>query len=152
MLREIFENVSSDFRDELQRKNVKVGFESKLSGPFVSYPAMVKTIMENLIENAIQFCGFDHPYVKVIATESGRYVTLEVQDNGQGIQAEYQDRVFEMYFRGSERSKGNGLGLYIVQKAVQKLEGSITMSSIYEKGTTFTVMLPNRMVSGRISQ
>jgi signal transduction histidine kinase len=152
MLREIFENVCNDFRDELQRKNIKAGFESKISGPFVSYPAMVKTIIENLIENAIHFCGVDHPYVKVIATESGRYVTLEVQDNGQGIQAEYQDRVFEMYFRGSERSKGNGLGLYIVQKAVQKLEGSITMSSIYEKGTTFTVMLPNRMLSGRIIQ
>jgi signal transduction histidine kinase len=51
-----------------------------------------------------------------------------------------------MYFRASERSKGNGLGLYIVKKAVEKLEGSITLSSVPGAGTTFTVMFPNNLM------
>jgi signal transduction histidine kinase len=78
------------------------------------------------------------------AYESSNFVVIDLEDNGQGIRKEYHEQIFDMYFRASERSKGNGLGLYIVKKAVEKLDGSITVSSIAGAGTTFTVMLPNR--------
>jgi signal transduction histidine kinase/uncharacterized protein HemY len=145
MLKEIFDNVCDSYRDELQKKNIRTSCELKLTHPFVSYPAMVKTVIEYLVENAIHFCGFENPYIRFKAYESGRYVNIDIQDNGQGIATEYHQQIFEMYFRGNERSKGNGLGLYIVKKAVEKLEGSITVSSIYGSGSTFTVMLPNHL-------
>jgi signal transduction histidine kinase len=70
------------------------------------------------------------------------HVNLEVEDNGQGIDPQFQDRIFDMYFRGNERSKGNGLGLYIVKKAVEKLNGQVTFTSVYGKGSTFSVSFP----------
>jgi signal transduction histidine kinase len=141
-IKDIFDTVCDSFRDEIHRKNIKVSSEFRVQDAFVSYPAMVKIIIENLVENAIYFSGTDKPFVKLKAVQTGDYLTLEIQDNGQGIGKEFQDQIFEMYYRANERSKGNGLGLYIVKKAVEKLDGSITVSSIPLAGTTFTIMLP----------
>ncbi|HEY0654560.1 MAG TPA: tetratricopeptide repeat protein [Chryseosolibacter sp.] len=141
-LKDIFDTVCDSFRDEIHRKNIKTIAEIQLRDAFISYPAMVKIIIENLVENAISFSGVEKPYVKLKATQTGDFVTLEIQDNGQGIGKEFHDQIFDMYYRANERSKGNGLGLYIVKKAVEKLDGSITVSSIPQVGTTFTVMLP----------
>jgi len=146
MIKEIFETVCDNFRDELKRKNIKTNAEIRFSDKFISYPAMVKIIIENLVENAIHFSGVVNPFIKMTAVQNGDYVTIDMQDNGQGISKEYQEQVFEMYFRANERSKGNGLGLYIVKKAVEKLDGSISLSSIPMVGSTFTVMLPTGRV------
>ncbi len=145
LLKEIFDAVCNDFREELQRRNIKTTTDIRLREAFISYPAMVKTVIENIVENAIQFSSSNSPYIKFSAYGSGQYVTIDIQDNGHGIAKEYHEQIFEMYFRGSERSKGNGLGLYIVKKAVDKLEGSITLSSVVNVGTTFTIMLPNKL-------
>jgi signal transduction histidine kinase len=142
MIKEIYDTVCDGFRDELHRKNIKTSIEIRLQVPFISYPAMVKIIIENLVENAIHFSGVEHPFIKLKAYRDGDYVTIDIQDNGQGIPKEYQEHIFDMYFRANERSKGNGLGLYIVKKAVQKLDGSITFSTLPLVGTTFTVMFP----------
>jgi hypothetical protein len=56
---------------------------------------------------------------------------------------EYKSRIFDMYFRANERSKGNGLGLYIAKKAVEKLNGKIRVISTYLEGSIFTIELPN---------
>jgi signal transduction histidine kinase len=141
-VKEIVENVCDGFNDELIQKNIKVSCSVELLDSFYSYPAMFKTIIENLVENAIHFCGFEHPFIKVRAFQNTDHVNLEVEDNGQGIDPQYQDRIFDMYFRGSERSKGNGLGLYIVKKAVEKLNGQITFTSVYGKGSAFLISFP----------
>jgi signal transduction histidine kinase/tetratricopeptide (TPR) repeat protein len=141
-IKDIFDTVCDNFRDELTRKNIKTSIEVRLQQPFISYPAMIRIIMENLIENAIHFSGVNNPFIKIKVARSGDYITIDFQDNGQGIAKEYQEQVFDMYFRGNERSKGNGLGLYIVKKAVEKLDGSVTLSSIPMVGSTFTIMLP----------
>lgn len=143
LVKEIFDNLSHSFSKELKKKNIKTITDLRLNHPFISYPAMVRTIIENLFENAIQFCGVEDCFIRLKAYENGQYVIMEIQDNGQGISREYIDQVFDMYFRASERSKGNGLGLYIVKKAVEKLDGKIKVSSIAGAGSTFTVMLPN---------
>jgi signal transduction histidine kinase len=103
---------------------------------------MIKIIIDNLVENAISFCGKPDPFIKLKAWQENDFVVLEVSDNGQGIDPQYQDRIFEMYFRGNEHSKGNGLGLFIVKKSVEKLSGTITLISEYMKGSTFTIKLP----------
>ncbi len=141
-IKDIFDTVCDSFRDEIHRRNIKTSVEFRVPDAFISYPAMVKIIIENLVENAIQFSSTEKPFIKLKAVQTAEYLTLEIQDNGQGIGKEFHEQIFDMYYRANERSKGNGLGLYIVKKAVEKLGGSISVSSVPLGGTTFTVMLP----------
>lgn len=142
-LKEIFDGVCNDFREELQRKSMRASIDIALTKPLVSYPALLKTIIENLVENAIDFCTPDQPYLRVTVEEKSEFVVLKFQDNGYGIHRDYHDQIFEMYFRGSERSKGNGLGLYIVKKAVEKLDGTVSVTSTAGHGSIFIVEIRN---------
>lgn len=141
-LKEIYDNVVDHYRDIIQARNIDVSFYAQIATPFFSYPAMVKIILENLLENSIHFSSIGKPIIQVKAIQQGTLLVLTVTDNGQGIEEEYQSRVFEMYYRANHASKGNGLGLYIVMKAVEKLKGDITFTSVKNAGTTFTVTLP----------
>jgi signal transduction histidine kinase len=140
---ELYESVCDTFREELEAQQISISLEVNLSEPFYSYPAMVKIILENLIENSIAFSMPSAPFIKVRIYSKNEHVLLEVEDNGQGIEHQYHDKVFEMYFRASERSKGNGLGLYIVKKAVEKLNGYVSFSSRFDHGSIFTVVFPS---------
>lgn len=142
LLQEILADIAGSFRYELEHRGVRIETDIRLVRSFVSYPAMVKIIVENLVENAIYFCGTYDPYVRVTAYEDHDKVVIEVRDNGQGIDPQYYGRIFEMYFRGNERSKGNGLGLYIVRKAVEKLHGTVGLETVPMGGSLFRVHLP----------
>lgn len=145
-LTELVNEILDGFTRLIQQKKITVHTEIHEEAPLVSYPAMVKIIVENLIENAIHFSAYENPTVTIRATINVNMATLSVEDNGQGILEEYKPRIFEMYFRANENSKGNGLGLYIAKKAVEKLNGHIRVTSTHAKGSEFTVELPNRRV------
>ena len=140
--KELIEEIADNHSVELVQRKVVFQYEVNNGKAFFSYPAMIRIILENLIENAIQFAGMENPFVKISVNDNKRNLIIEVQDNGQGIHQEYQDRVFDMYFRANERSKGNGLGLYIVKKAVEKLNGKISFQSKYASGSQFSIRLP----------
>lgn len=142
LLKELIISVMDNFRHELDTRGVKFHLDIDLNGEFYSYPVLVKIIVENLIENAINFSCKNNPYIKVRAHEKNNNVTLEIIDNGQGISDELTGRIFDMYFRANHNSKGNGLGLYIVKKAVEKIYGNITFSSKLDQGSVFTVTIP----------
>ncbi len=146
LLGEIFDSVCADFQDDILHKGIRVQRTIMLAEPFVSYPAMIRIILENLIENSIQFCAPQNALLELKAHRQDGWVVMSVCDNGYGIAQEYQDKIFEMYFRGSERSKGNGLGLYIVKKAVAKLHGEIAVVSAAGRGTTMEVRLPRKLL------
>lgn len=102
-----------------------------------------KTIIKNLVENSIIYSTPESTaFVKVFVTYQENVLKLEVVDNGRGIDPRIQSKVFNMFFRGTEKSKGSGLGLYIVKNAVEKLNGSIQLSSKLNEGTKFSVYIP----------
>jgi signal transduction histidine kinase/ligand-binding sensor domain-containing protein len=102
-------------------------------------------IVNNLLSNAIKYYNPNnsHPSIKIAVTYNAAQATIQVIDNGIGISSEQLENIFKMFFRGSERSKGSGLGLYIVKETVEKLGGTITVESTVDKGSTFQVVLPS---------
>ena len=140
-VKDIFDNVCDSYRSDLLERHIKVICNVNLKDPFLSYPALLKIIFENLIENSIFFYRKEEasPYIALTVYESEDQIIFQFEDNGQGIREDLIERIFEMYFRGSERSKGNGLGLYIVKKATEKLGGAISVNSIVEEGTIFKI-------------
>lgn len=135
---DIFELAADALQEEIKQKNIRVTTEINVNESFYSYPALLKIITENLLENAITFSEAGSEVLLKAYSEPGM-VYLEVKDNGIGIDPEYQDKIFDMYFRAHERSKGNGLGLYIVKRMVEKLRGKIILISKTGAGTTVII-------------
>jgi signal transduction histidine kinase len=145
-IQELVNEILDNFRELISKKGIHVSVNIDVKGSFFSYPAMVKIIIENLIENAIYFSRIDSPTIDLKIGLAENELMIEVGDNGQGIDGEYQPRIFEMYFRANQNSKGNGLGLYIVKKASEKLSGRIQFQSKLNNGSIFTVHLPSAEV------
>jgi signal transduction histidine kinase len=106
----------------------------------------LRVIISNLISNAVRYHDLKktNQYIRLNYQMKGRISYIQVEDNGQGIATEYHNKIFDMFFRANEQSKGSGLGLYIVKEALMKLSGSIKLESTVGVGSTFTIMLPNR--------
>gem|GEM_PF-6866284 len=110
-------------------------------------PILLEVILRNLIENSIFFNQRDRldSFLKISVIKNGKSISIKVSDNGVGIAREYFTRIFEMYFRGSEAAThGNGLGLYVVRKAVDKLGAKINVSSEPDTLTEFELVIGER--------
>ena len=110
---------------------------------FYSDIQFLKTILENLIENSIVFRkeGVDLKIHVTIRVQQDKLI-LSVRDNGSGINPEIKNQLFNMFYRGSEKSIGNGLGLYLVKKATEKLGGEVHIQSTQFEFTEVTVSIP----------
>jgi len=100
-------------------------------------------ILNNLVSNAIKYRDPEKKdrSVTISAKNGEGSVKIEVSDNGVGIEPQYLDRIFDMFFRASANSKGSGLGLYIVKETLEKLGGKVDCQSTYRSGSKFTVTL-----------
>ncbi len=109
-------------------------------------PTLLRIIMQNLLYNAIKYSRDAHKPIVIALAERSSDVTISVSDQGVGIPAAEQPRIFQKFFRAKNVRKldtdGNGLGLYITKSIVERLGGTIGFQSAEGKGTTFTVTLP----------
>jgi PAS domain S-box-containing protein len=113
--------------------------------PFRSDELRVKIIFSNIISNAYKYYNAEvNSYLKV-KIQVGRQLTkIEFKDNGIGIKKEHLDKIYNMFYRATDRSQGSGLGMYIVKQAVERLKGTIDLKSEYGSGTTIKITLPNQ--------
>ena len=116
-----------------------------LNGTIYSNDQLLRIILLYVMENAIVFRkeGRDS-YLKLNISEKDKKLNIRCEDNGDGIPSEILDRVFSMFYRGSEKSQGNGLGLYLVKKAVSALGGTCTIDSKLDQFCIFTAEIPLR--------
>lgn len=110
----------------------------------ISDEKRLNVILKNLIFNAIKYHNYDqdHPEIVIDAQKFKNQVVMRIKDNGEGIREDQLNKIFDMFYRASEKSTGSGLGLYIVKEMTNKLSGSINVESIYGKGSVFSVTLP----------
>ncbi|MBL7877015.1 MAG: HAMP domain-containing histidine kinase, partial [Cyclobacteriaceae bacterium] len=142
LIKDIFEDVH--FLENYSKFRQSVLIHTRKD--FQSDSKRIRIILSNLISNAIKHHLEREnitPEVIIEIKDSGKGVNITVKDNGPGIEEKYLQNIFKMFFRATDRTPGSGLGLYIVEETVTKLKGTITVSSVIDQGTTFTVFLPN---------
>lgn len=103
-------------------------------------------VITNLIKNSIQAIEQrqpKEPRIEVQVASEESFVSILVRDNGVGVSEENKDKVFEPKF--TTKSSGMGLGLAMVKNIVETYNGSITLDSSVENGTTFTVCFPKEL-------
>lgn len=129
----------SSFRRDSQQLNYSYKGEKK----FYSDKKIIRNILINLISNALKFSD-ENGIVNVEVVHNGKNVKIKVSDNGIGISDEDKVHLFERFFRGKNATniQGTGLGLNIVLKYVELLEGNIAVDSELGVGTTFNIDIP----------
>lgn len=144
----LIKSVYKEFKSLEWFDHIIFSLDLRLKSKFYSAPGLVRALFRNLFENSIKYatkrsaCNF----LKVTVVDHNEdTIRIEVADNGIGIKSEYHERIFDMFFRGTNCASGNGLGLYIVKCSLEKLNGAIAVESEEGKGTTFTIILPNNI-------
>jgi signal transduction histidine kinase len=127
--------------------NVRVSVEKGVPLAFAD-DRRVRQVLEHLLDNARKFSSPDSEVVvRVASSNDGAYVLLSVADQGTGIPASVQDRIFERFFQAESSSNrqagGLGVGLYLVRRLCDLMGALVTVESAVGRGTTFTVWLPS---------
>ncbi len=135
-----FENLEYSFPKNSMR------FENKIAKGLTLFsdPNRIKVVVNNLLSNAIKYTDpqkNDH-IITCDAEIAMNKICIIIADNGIGIEQEHVEKIFEMFYRASDRSEGSGLGLYIVSETLQRIKGTISCKSKFGEGTTFTICLP----------
>jgi PAS domain S-box-containing protein len=153
---DIAEEITSDFSERIEEKSAQINFQPL--GEATIIPFQFRQLLHNLVGNALKFSRKGVAPVIEIAAERIKgssipqevsypnkiYYHLKVTDNGIGFDAEYNERVFEVFKRLNTESEfaGTGIGLAIVKKIVDNHKGIITASGEKNIGATFDVYIP----------
>ncbi len=142
---ELIEVVLEQMEPQAQARGIALRTRLK---PHLSYfgdPSLMMRLILNLVSNAIQY-GRSGGFVVVSLTDDGHQVELRVEDNGIGIAPEHVPHIFERFYRVDParnlQSGNSGLGLSMVAWIVQVHDGTISVSSTPQVGTTFTLIFP----------
>jgi PAS domain S-box-containing protein len=129
------------------KQRQEIAFTHHGSHEILLEPSLIRHIITNLLSNAIKFSPEGNTILLNTRFENGT-LTIQVKDHGMGIPAEDQPLLFQRFFRAGNVSyvQGTGLGLHIIGKYVELMDGTITCESELNKGTTFTVVF-NQVVS-----
>ncbi|WP_370090048.1 tetratricopeptide repeat protein [Ekhidna sp.] len=122
--------------------------EFKISvDPTIKYRAewaLINTIIQNLIENGIKYARTENnkPQFEISVNQKDDCIEIISKDNGIGMDQETVDKIFTMFFRVNRKIEGTGLGLHILKRAIERLNGEVKVESELGEGSTFTITLP----------
>ncbi len=141
----------SDLEIGIQESGAKITLENLPA--VVADRSQMAHVMQNLIGNAIKFCGKEPLQVRIFSEDRGKEWIFGVRDNGIGIEPEYKERIFVVFQRLHTRDEypGNGIGLAICRKIIERHGGRIWVESEPGKGSTFYFTLPKEGLLERSS-
>ena len=129
----------------------KISFETSLKFEYKIETDRIRlmVILNNILSNAIKYHRLEarDAWIRVESFYADGVLKIFIADNGQGIDEDLLPKIFNMFFRGTNQSKGSGLGLYIVKETVEKLNGSIETISQVGVGSTFIISIPAKLSS-----
>jgi signal transduction histidine kinase/ligand-binding sensor domain-containing protein/DNA-binding response OmpR family regulator len=136
-----------NFKPLLEQKKLKV-IKNYLNEDFEFWCDidLIDKIFYNLFSNAIKY-SFDEGEIYLTVKRKRKEFIFTIEDNGRGVPKDQQKHIFRRYFRASNavnsEEPGSGVGLMLIQKLVDIHKGKISFKSEENKGTSFTLMIPN---------
>ena len=144
-LTEIINGVVSSMKLQFEKHHAKVIFENNMPFKLQGDRLHLTSVIYNLLDNAIKY-GNEKPLINIDLSSNEKEINLKIKDNGKGVPTEFQEKVFEKFFRvpsGDRHDvKGHGLGLSYVASVVEKHGGKISLESKEGEGSVFAVQLP----------
>lgn len=133
------------FDGQIKKKNIQltINIDEKLM-PVRANPIRIRQMLDNLLGNAIKYTPAEGKVKVTMAMEDSQVIT-RVEDSGPGIPPEEQTRIFEKFYRATNRPEsveGSGLGLAIVKSIVDSHQGRVWVESKAGEGSAFVVLLP----------
>lgn len=142
---EILDTVLNQLKQHLSFPKVSVFSEVDNRIPFFTDRFRLRIVLYNVLKNAFDYSDEkkSNPIIAIQIRTLPEKAVIEIVDNGIGIAPVHKEKVFSMFYRGSELSTGSGMGLYTAHDAVIRLGGTITLNSDYGIGTTIRIEFPN---------
>ena len=130
------------FEDAWEKKNLEIETDIQDDVRIQSDPELLSLVWNNLISNAVKFTP-EGGTIGVSLKADEKNVVVQVRDTGCGIDPETGKHIFEKFYQGdtSHATQGNGLGLALVKRVVDILQGEISVQSTPGQGSTFTVRI-----------
>ena len=146
----LVEELLHNYTEQAKAKGLELKTELHLAPNyhFVSSKLYVREVLQNFITNSIKYT--ETGSVTLSATNMADGIVFAVSDTGIGISRADQQRIFEKFFRSGDfrttKASGTGLGLYVTAKLARMLEAHIEVTSELNKGSTFTISIPNQLM------
>ncbi|MCW1734257.1 substrate-binding domain-containing protein [Anaerorudis cellulosivorans] len=131
------------FDDLAEKKNITYSFTSNTTSEYVLLdPDKIDKVLVNLLSNAFKFTK-EGGVISINLSKNNNTISISITDNGCGIEKDKQSLIFERFYTTkNNNNKGTGIGLHLAQEFVKMHGGKITVESVPEMSTTFTVQLP----------
>ena len=146
----LIQAILSEYTTEINRREIRIEVNLPFTRVYHDNESLFQAL-HNLIENAIKFTRDNpEPRIEIGGQESQEAHILWVRDNGAGFEMRYHDRIFDIFQRlkRSEDFPGTGIGLAIVRKAMERVDGKAWAESTPGQGSTFFIQIPKRPEGG----
>lgn len=145
-LHELLHNVLANMQPQFNDKDVQVSLTLTATNNKINADLHhLSNVFINVLDNAMKYTEVK-PFIKVTTIQRGKFILIQISDNGIGIAPEYQTKIFHKFFRvptgNVHNVKGFGLGLSYVKQVIEAHKGSVSVSSQVNEGTTLSIQLP----------
>ncbi len=153
-LTNLVSDILEGFSPLIKSLEIDVKVEINETSTLITDEEKLRIILTNLISNAIKFQNANNSKkrISIEITSNEKDCIIIISDNGISIDKNLIDKIFDMFYRATDRNPGSGLGLYIVNDTVKQLSGKINVESSREIGTSFTVEIKNYLNLAEINE
>jgi len=144
-IKELIGDVLGDFQRRIDEKKIKIAITIDHSAPLYADRNRLRIILSHLIANAVAYQDEQksEKQIDISVKINSTSCAVNIRDNGIGMRERIMSKMFQLFFRGSEKSVGAGVGLYVVNEVISRMGGTITARSKPNKGSRFSFSIPN---------